>query len=69
MAEGCADPAHELDGIFPGSWIDGNFYIWIGHDDDRKGWSQLAEARTVLDAATATSAVDSKALAEAPRRS
>src|SRR4029077_13190437 len=36
MAEGCAGALTELDGIFPGSWIDGNFYIWIGHDDDRK---------------------------------
>jgi alpha-amylase/alpha-mannosidase (GH57 family) len=65
MAEGCADAGHELDGIFPGSWIDGNFYIWIGHDDDRKGWSQLAEARAALDAATAASSVEADALAEA----
>src|SRR5262249_21213670 len=36
---------------FPGSWIDGNFYIWIGHADDQKAWSQLAEARAALDAA------------------
>jgi alpha-amylase/alpha-mannosidase (GH57 family) len=65
MAEGCAKATHELDGIFPGSWIDGNFYIWIGHDDDRKGWSQLAEARAALDAATTASSVDVNALAEA----
>src|SRR5439155_14021841 len=41
-----------LAGIFPGSWIDSNFYIWIGHEDDRRAWSQLAEARDVVDHAT-----------------
>jgi hypothetical protein len=50
MAEGCATPTRELTGIFPGSWIDGNFYIWIGHADDQKAWSQLADARGALDA-------------------
>src|SRR4029079_14257082 len=52
-------------GIFPGSWIDANFYIWIGHADDQKGWSQLADARAALDVATASRAVDAAALAEA----
>ncbi len=49
MAEACAGPARELAGIFPGSWIDANFYIWIGHADDQKGWSQLADARAALE--------------------
>ena len=51
MAEACEAPAADLPGIFPGSWIDANFYIWIGHADDQKAWSQLAEARSALDAA------------------
>ena len=51
MSEACRTPAQTLPGIFPGSWIDANFYIWIGHADDRRGWSQLAEAREALDAA------------------
>ena len=46
MAEACAAPPRTLQGIFPGSWIDANFYIWIGHADDQRAWSQLAEART-----------------------
>src|SRR3954462_11585489 len=54
----------ELAGIFPGSWIDANFYIWIGHADDQKGWSQLADARAVVDNA-ATAGADPKAVAEA----
>jgi alpha-amylase/alpha-mannosidase (GH57 family) len=52
MAEACAQPRHELTSIFPGSWIDANFYIWIGHRDDQRGWSQLADARRALDQVT-----------------
>jgi len=65
MAEGCAGAKKELGGIFPGSWIDANFYIWIGHADDQKGWSQLADARAALDVATGNRSVDPAALAEA----
>ena len=50
MADACARPGRVLSGIFPGSWIDANFYIWIGHPDDQRGWSQLADARAALDA-------------------
>jgi alpha-amylase/alpha-mannosidase (GH57 family) len=53
-----------LPGIFPGSWINGDFYIWIGHADDHKAWSQLGEARAVLDAAS-RAGLDPKTLAEA----
>jgi alpha-amylase/alpha-mannosidase (GH57 family) len=65
MAEGCVGATRELTGIFPGSWIDANFYIWIGHADDQKGWSQLADARAALDVAAASRSVDPAALAEA----
>ena len=51
MAEACVTPRDRLHGIFPGSWIDSNFYIWIGHADDRRAWSQVAEARQALDEA------------------
>jgi alpha-amylase/alpha-mannosidase (GH57 family) len=51
MAEACERPRHPLNGIFPGSWIDANFYIWIGHADDRRAWDQLAAARQMYDAA------------------
>jgi alpha-amylase/alpha-mannosidase (GH57 family) len=53
-----------LPGIFPGSWINADFYIWIGHPDDHKAWSQLAEARAVLDRA-ARAGADPQALADA----
>ena len=65
MAEACAEAKRELTGIFPGSWIAANFYIWIGHADDLKGWSQLADARAALDVAAAGQSVDPAALAEA----
>jgi alpha-amylase/alpha-mannosidase (GH57 family) len=65
MGEGVARPTHTLAGIFPGSWIDSNFYIWIGHGDDRRAWSQLADARHALQDAESDAAVDPTALAEA----
>jgi hypothetical protein len=51
MAEACAAPTTKLSTIFPGSWIDASFYIWIGHQDDQRAWSQLADAREALGAA------------------
>ena len=50
MSQACAAPDATLNGIFPGSWINGDFYIWIGHADDQRAWGQLAEARQALDA-------------------
>jgi alpha-amylase/alpha-mannosidase (GH57 family) len=65
MSEAWVGATRELNGIFPGSWIDANFYIWIGHADDQKSWSQLADARAALDVAAAGGSVDAGALAEA----
>ncbi len=62
MAEGCGAGREELPAIFPGSWIDANFSIWIGHPDDQRAWSQLADARLALDAA---STADAAAVAQA----
>jgi alpha-amylase/alpha-mannosidase (GH57 family) len=50
MGEACRKRGPELPSIFPGSWIDANFYIWIGHRDDHLAWSQLAEARDAVEA-------------------
>ena len=62
MAEACAPQRTSLPSIFPGSWINADFYIWIGHPDDQRAWSQLADARRALDAA---SGVPADALARA----
>ena len=45
MAEAGSGPAERLQTLSPGSWVNGDFYIWIGHADDRKAWGQLADAR------------------------
>jgi alpha-amylase/alpha-mannosidase (GH57 family) len=50
MAEAAtAVPARRLESIFPGSWIDSDFYIWAGHADDHRAWSQLAAARRAYE--------------------
>jgi alpha-amylase/alpha-mannosidase (GH57 family) len=49
MSEACADATQPLGSIFPGSWINGDFYIWIGHADDHRAWSQLVDARRALE--------------------
>jgi len=51
MAEACSGARDILPNIFPGSWINADFYIWIGHADDQRAWSQLADARRALDSA------------------
>jgi hypothetical protein len=50
MSDACASAAERLPSLFPGSWINGDLYIWIGHPDDHRAWDQLADARRTLDA-------------------
>jgi hypothetical protein len=40
-----------LDHIFPGSWINANFDVWIGAEEDNDAWTQLLRARATYDAA------------------
>jgi alpha-amylase/alpha-mannosidase (GH57 family) len=42
----------KLDHIFPGSWINANFDVWIGAEEDNVAWAQLLRARQTYDAAT-----------------
>ena len=39
-----------LDRIFPGSWINANFDVWIGAEEDNQAWTQLLRARQTFDA-------------------
>jgi alpha-amylase/alpha-mannosidase (GH57 family) len=39
-------PIHK---IKAGSWINGNFNIWIGHEEHRNAWSMLAETREFVE--------------------
>jgi alpha-amylase/alpha-mannosidase (GH57 family) len=45
-------PPEPLDRIFPGSWINANFDVWIGAEEDNKAWAQLLRARETFEAAT-----------------
>jgi hypothetical protein len=37
--------------VFPGSWIDAKFDIWIGAEEDNLAWEQLLAARRTFDQA------------------
>jgi alpha-amylase/alpha-mannosidase (GH57 family) len=43
--------AQPLDHIFPGSWINANFDIWIGAGEDNDAWELLLAARQAYDQA------------------
>jgi len=42
-------PAEEIKHIFPASWINANFDIWIGAEEDNKAWEYLLHAREMYD--------------------
>ncbi|MFH1228215.1 MAG: glycoside hydrolase family 57 protein, partial [Planctomycetota bacterium] len=41
-------PVKELDTIYAGSWINHNFSIWVGHNEDRQAWEYLAKTREAI---------------------
>jgi alpha-amylase/alpha-mannosidase (GH57 family) len=41
--------AQPLQGIFPGSWINANFDVWIGAEEDNLAWEYLLRARRAYD--------------------
>ncbi len=41
-----------IDHIFPGSWINANFDIWIGAEEDNQAWDYLLQARETYDRAS-----------------
>ena len=41
-------PQDKLNRLHPGSWINANFRIWIGHEEKNKAWEYLSETRSVL---------------------
>jgi alpha-amylase/alpha-mannosidase (GH57 family) len=43
-----AGTRERLNHCYAGSWINHNFSIWIGHDEDNRAWDLLAAARDVL---------------------
>jgi alpha-amylase/alpha-mannosidase (GH57 family) len=45
-------PCSSLDRIFPGSWINANFDVWIGAEEDNQAWEYLLDARQAYDQAS-----------------
>lgn len=41
--------AADLTHIFPGSWINANFDVWIGAEEDNRAWEYLLRARRTYD--------------------
>lgn len=39
----------KIESIFPGSWINANFDVWIGAEEDNKAWDYLLHARQTYD--------------------
>jgi alpha-amylase/alpha-mannosidase (GH57 family) len=39
----------EIQHIFPGSWINANFRVWIGHSEDNLAWDYLYDAREFIE--------------------
>ncbi|OGF47780.1 MAG: hypothetical protein A2452_09840 [Candidatus Firestonebacteria bacterium RIFOXYC2_FULL_39_67] len=42
-------PKETLPYLYPGSWINHDFYIWIGHEEDIKAWDYLNRVRQDLN--------------------
>jgi alpha-amylase/alpha-mannosidase (GH57 family) len=58
-------PEARIREIFPGSWINNNFAIWIGHREDNRAWDLLSAAREALLRAEGSRAVTPVKLEEA----
>jgi alpha-amylase/alpha-mannosidase (GH57 family) len=63
MSQAALAPAGTLAHVFPGSWINGDFYIWAGHPDDQRAWGQLAAARAAYDEAAGAISPEARARA------
>ncbi|MGC8759142.1 MAG: glycoside hydrolase family 57 protein [Bryobacteraceae bacterium] len=59
-------PAVEIPRIHPGSWINANFEVWIGYEEDNLAWEYLLEARETYDRVTRSP--EGALLSEADRR-
>jgi alpha-amylase/alpha-mannosidase (GH57 family) len=61
MSDAAAGAARRLESVSPGSWINGDFYIWAGHADDHRAWRQLAAARDAFERALPSLDPDARA--------
>ncbi|WP_437185577.1 alpha-amylase/alpha-mannosidase [Planctomicrobium sp. SH668] len=58
-------PAHKISRLFAGSWINHDFYIWIGHQDDRDAWDLVHITREFLVKAEKTGKFESTLISKA----
>lgn len=49
-AMAAASPSQHLSHLHSGSWINTDYKIWIGHEEDNRGWDFLGHTRTRLAA-------------------
>jgi len=49
--------------VVPGSWIDGNFDVWIGAEEDNRAWDLLSDAREFFAANASRPGLDPQKLA------
>jgi alpha-amylase/alpha-mannosidase (GH57 family) len=54
---------HKLASIFPGSWINANFDVWIGAPEDNTAWDHLSAARDFFTEKAEQVSPEQKALA------
>jgi alpha-amylase/alpha-mannosidase (GH57 family) len=59
----------ELPVIPTGSWIDGSFHIWIGHQEDHAAWEMLSRARSLLESKMKTSLKEKNELTDDLKKS
>ena len=55
--------AQPLQRIFPGSWINANFDVWIGAEEDNRAWELLLRARQAYDVAADGVSEEQRAMA------
>jgi alpha-amylase/alpha-mannosidase (GH57 family) len=53
----------ELSSVVPGSWINANFDVWIGAQEDNLAWDYLADARDFFEENAAVAPPDRRELA------
>jgi len=55
--------AQHIGHIFPGSWINANFDVWIGAEEDNRAWEYLLRARQSFDQLSAGVSEEKRKLA------
>ncbi len=49
FSEAKESESSDLEIFSPGSWINGNFNIWIGDEDDRRGWGLIKVVKELIE--------------------